>query len=180
MEKLATLDIVPLEQQLGESLALPRAIGALSGIFAGLAVVLAAIGLYGLMAYSVARRRNEIGVRLALGAGMPRIVRMVLGDVGRIVTIGVVIGLALSFSARKLVVGFLYGIAADDVRTLVGSAALLGAIALVAAATPAWRAASLDPVTTLREETGPGAEGGGPDPATGPASVPAWRRALNR
>ena len=77
---------------------------------------------------------------------------MVLGDVARIVTIGVVIGLALSFSARKLVVGFLYGIAADDVRTLVGSAALLGAIALLAVALPVWRAASLDPVETLREE----------------------------
>jgi putative ABC transport system permease protein len=147
-----TLDIIPLEQQLGESLALPRAIGALSGIFGGLAVVLAAIGLYGLMAYSVARRRNEIGVRIALGAGMPRIVRMVLGDVGRIVTIGVVIGLALSFSARKLVVAFLFGIAADDIRTLAGSAALLGVIALLAAAFPAWRAASLDPVATLKEE----------------------------
>jgi predicted permease len=147
-----TLDIVPLERQLSESLALPRAIGALSAIFGGLAVVLAAIGLYGLMAYSVARRRHEIGVRIALGAGLSRIVRMVLGDVGFVVTIGVVIGLALSFSARKLVVGFLYGIAADDIRTLVGSAGLLGAIALLAAALPAWRAASLDPVETLREE----------------------------
>jgi predicted permease len=145
-------DLVPLERQLSESLSLPRAIGALSGIFGGLAVLLAAIGLFGLMAYSVTRRRNEIGVRIALGAGRPRIVRMVLGDVGRIVAIGVVIGLALSFSARKLVVGFLYGIAADDVRTLVGSAALLGAIALLAVALPVWRAASLDPVETLREE----------------------------
>jgi putative ABC transport system permease protein len=146
------LDIVPLERQLSESIALPRAIGALSGIFAGLAVVLAAIGLYGLMAYSVARRRNEIGVRIALGAGMSRIVRMVLGDVGRLVTIGVVIGLALSFTARRLVVGFLYGIGPDDIRTLVGSAGLLAAIALLAAALPARRAASLDPAATLREE----------------------------
>jgi predicted permease len=148
----ATLDIIPLERQLSESLALPRAIGALSGIFGALAVLLAAIGLYGLMAYSVARRRNEIGVRIALGAGRSRIVRMVLGDVGRIVTIGVAIGLALSFSARKLVAGLLYGIAAGDSRTLVGSAGLLCAIALLAAALPTWRAASLDPVATLREE----------------------------
>jgi hypothetical protein len=146
------LDIVPLERQLSESIALPRAIGVLSGIFAGLAVVLAAIGLYGLMAYSVARRRNEIGVRIALGAGMSRIVRMVLGDVGRLVTIGAVIGLALSFTARRLVVGFLYGIGADDIRTLVGSAGLLATIALLAAALPARRAASLDPAATLREE----------------------------
>jgi putative ABC transport system permease protein len=147
-----TFDIVPLERQLSESIALPRAIGTLSGVFGGLAVALAAIGLFGLMAYSIARRRNEIGVRIALGAGRSRIVRMVLGDVGRIVPIGVVIGLALSFSARKLVVGFLYGIATDDVRILVGSAGLLGAIALLAVAPPAWRAASLDPVATLREE----------------------------
>jgi predicted permease len=148
----ATLDIIPLERQLSESLALPRAIGAMSGVFGGLAVLLAAIGLYGLMAYSVARRRNEIGVRIALGAGKSRIVRMVLGDVGRIVTIGVVIGLAISFSARKLVVGFLYGIAANDIRTLVGSAGLLCGIALLAAALPTWRATSLDPVATLRED----------------------------
>jgi predicted permease len=148
----ATLDITPLERQLSESLALPRAIGALSGVFGGLAVILAAIGLYGLMAYSVARRRNEIGVRIALGAGRSRIVRMVLGDVGRIVAVGVAIGLGLSYSGRKLVVGFLYGVAADDIRTLLGSAALLTAIALLAAALPTWRAASLDPVATLREE----------------------------
>jgi predicted permease len=148
----ASLEIMPLERQLSESLALPRAIGALSGIFGGLAVVLAAIGLYGLMAYSVARRRNEIGVRIALGAARSRIVRMVLGDVGYIVVIGVVIGLALSFSARRLVAGFLYGIAADDIRTLVGSAGLLCAIGLLAAALPTWRAASLDPVATLRED----------------------------
>ncbi len=147
-----TFEIVPLERQLTESIALPRAIGALAGVFAGLAVVLAAIGLYGLMAYSVARRRNEIGVRIALGAGMSRIVRMVLGDVGRLVCAGVIIGLALSFSARKFVVGFLYGVAANDVRMLVASAALLAAIALLAASLPAWRAASVDPVATLKEE----------------------------
>ena len=147
-----TFDIVPLERQLSESIALPRAIGALSGIFSGLAVVLAAIGLFGLIAYSVARRRGEIGVRIALGAGRRRIVRMVLGDVGRIVAIGVAIGVALSFSARRLVAGFLYGVTASDARTLVGSAGLLGAVALLAVALPAWRAASLDPVSTLREE----------------------------
>jgi len=147
-----TLDIVPLERQLSESLALPRTIGALSGVFGALAVILATIGLYGLMAYSVALRRNEIGVRIALGAGTSRIIRMVLDDVGRIVTMGVIIGLALSFSARKLVVAFLYGIDVNDTTTLFEAAALLGAIALFAAALPALRAASLDPVATLREE----------------------------
>ncbi|HEY7394375.1 MAG TPA: ABC transporter permease, partial [Gemmatimonadaceae bacterium] len=94
----ATLEFVTLEDQLARSLRLPRTLATLSGFFGGLALLLAAIGLYGIMSYSVARRRNEIGVRIALGAGQGRVVRMVLGEVGRMVTAGVAIGTFLALA----------------------------------------------------------------------------------
>ena len=147
-----TLDFTTLEQQLSESLRLMRSVASLSGFFGGLAILLATIGLYGIMAYSVARRRNEIGVRIALGAEQSRVVRMVLGEVSRIVVVGVVLGVALSLGATRLVTSFLYGVTPTDARTLVGSVALLALLAVAAAAVPALRAARLDPVAALREE----------------------------
>jgi putative ABC transport system permease protein len=147
-----TLDFTTLERQLTESLTLSRSIAMLSGFFGGLAVLLATIGLYGIMAYTIARRRNEIGVRIALGAEQSRVVRMVLREVATIVTVGVVLGVALSLGATRLVVSFLYEIAPTNPATLGVSAAVLVAVGLAAAALPAWRAAKLDPVAALREE----------------------------
>ena len=147
-----TLDFKTLEQQLSESTALSRAIALLSGFFGALALLLASIGLYGIMAYNVARRRNEIGVRIALGAEYGRVVRMVLGEVGKIVVVGVVIGVLLSAGATRLVKSFLYGLTPMDPATLLTSAGVLFAVAICAAALPAWRAARLDPVAALREE----------------------------
>jgi predicted permease len=147
-----TLDIKTLESQLAASLSLSRSVATLSGFFGFLAVLLATIGLYGIMAYMVARRRNEIGVRIALGAGQSRVVRMVLGETGRIVAAGVAIGVALSLAATRLVVSFLYGVKPNDPATLFGSMVVLAAIGVAAAALPAWRAARLDPVEALREE----------------------------
>jgi predicted permease len=146
------LDFKTLDEQLAESLALSRTIATLSGFFGALAVLLATIGLYGIMAYMVARRRNEIGVRIALGAGQQRVVRMVLGEVGRIVAAGVVIGVALSLAATRLVASFLYEVKPNDPATIIGSIVLLAAVGVAAAALPAWRAARLDPVEALREE----------------------------
>ena len=117
-----------------------------------LAVVLATIGLYGIMAYNVARRRNEIGVRIALGAEPARVVRMVLREVATIVLVGIAVGTGLSLGATRLVVAFLYEVKPTDAGTLVASAIALVAVALGAAALPAWRASRLDPVTALREE----------------------------
>lgn len=148
----ATLDITTLDRQVNESMRLMRAIARLSGFFGGLALLLAALGLYGIMAYGVARRRNEIGVRVALGASQSRIVRMVLGDVGRIVTVGVVLGVALSFGVTRLVVSFLYDVKPNDPSTLGASALVLLIVGLTAAAIPAWKAARLNPVSALREE----------------------------
>jgi predicted permease len=147
-----SLDINTLDAQLSASTALARTIAMLSGFFGALALLLASIGLYGIMAYTVARRRNEIGVRIALGAEYGRVVRMVLGEVGRIVLAGVTIGLLLSFAALRLVKAFLYGVGPTDPLTLAMSAAVLLAVGMCAAALPARRAARLDPVSALREE----------------------------
>jgi putative ABC transport system permease protein len=104
------------------------------------------------MAYTVARRRNEIGVRIALGAEQSRVVRMVLGETARIVAAGVVLGVVLALGATRLVTSFLYGVRPNDPTTLLGATVLLAAIGVAAAALPAWRAARLDPVAALREE----------------------------
>ncbi|HEY7237054.1 MAG TPA: ABC transporter permease [Gemmatimonadaceae bacterium] len=147
-----TLDFTPLDRQVAESLTLMRTIATLSGFFGLLAVLLATIGLYGIMAYTVARRRNEIGVRIALGAEQWRVVRMVLGEVARVVVAGAVLGVALSLGVTRLVASFLYGVKPTDTATLGASVLLLAAVGVAAAAIPAWRAAKLDPVTALREE----------------------------
>jgi predicted permease len=147
-----TLDITTLEQQVNESLVLARSIAALSGFFGVLAMLLATIGLYGIMAYTVARRRNEIGVRIALGAEQTRVVRMVLGEVLVIVIAGVVLGVALSAGATRLMASFLYGVRPTDPATLAAAVVVLALVGVSAAALPAWRASRLDPVAALREE----------------------------
>ena len=145
-------DDATLDRQLDESIRLPRTLATLSGFFGGLALMLATIGLYGVMSYSVARRRNEIGVRIALGAARARIVRMVLGEVGRLVMSGVALGLLLALALTRLVQAFLYGIAASDPTTLLLSALALLGVGLGAACLPALRAARLNPVEALRED----------------------------
>jgi predicted permease len=147
-----TLDFIPLGRQVAESLRLSRTLATLSGFFGGLALLLATIGLYGIMSYNVARRRNEIGVRIALGAAQGRVIRMVVGEVGRMVAVGVVIGTLLTLSVTRLVTTFLYGVKPTDPTTLILSSAALAAVAISAAMLPAWRAARLDPVSALRED----------------------------
>jgi putative ABC transport system permease protein len=147
-----SLDFIPLERQLAESLTMARTIATLSGFFGGLALLLALIGLYGIMAYGVARRRNEIGVRIALGAARSRVVRMVLGEVGRMVMMGLVFGAVVALMTMRLISSFLYGVTPTDARTIVASAGLLLVVAVLAAAKPAWRAAGLDAVGALRED----------------------------
>ncbi|MFL5614366.1 MAG: ADOP family duplicated permease [Gemmatimonadaceae bacterium] len=147
-----TLDFTTLEQQINESLALSRSIATLSGFFGTLAVLLATMGLYGVMTYTIARRRNEIGVRIALGAEQSRVVRMVLGETAAIIVIGVVVGVGASLGATRLVTSFLYGMKAAEPSILAGSVLLLSVIGIAAAALPAWRAARLDPVAALRDD----------------------------
>ena len=147
-----SFSITTLSRRLASSIRLPRTLGMLAAFFGVLALLLSAIGLYGIMAYTVARRRNEIGIRIALGAAGGRIVQMILGDVTRLVVAGVAIGVGLSLGATRLVSSLLFGVTPNDPLTLAGAAVLLAAVALAAGAIPARRAARLDPMAALRED----------------------------
>ena len=141
-----------IRENLDRSLVRERLLATLSGVFGGLAILLALVGLYGIMSYSVARRRNEIGIRLALGAERAGVLRMVMGEVGRLVTVGVVIGVIVALAAGRLVTKFLYGVSASDPAVIAITAAAVVIVGLGAGAMPAWRAARLDPVAALRED----------------------------
>ena len=147
-----TLDYRPLDQQIGETLVRERLLAALSGFFGLLAVLLAGIGLYGVIAYSVARRTHEIGIRMALGADRRRITLMFLGEAIRLLVIGLAAGTVLALVATRAARSLLYGLAPHDPLTLVLAGVVMAAITLVASVLPARRAARLDPMVALREE----------------------------
>ena len=143
---------VPFATQVANSLTAERLLASLSAFFGGLALLLATMGLYGVMAYSVARRRNEIGIRMALGAGQRRVARMVVGEVTTLIVVGFVLGVLLSLASTRLISTFLFGLKPTDVATLAGSMALLATVALLAADVLVRRAARVDPMEALREE----------------------------
>lgn len=123
----------------------------LSG-FGVTALILAAIGVYGLLAYSVTRRRREIGVRVALGAGRREVLRLVVGEGMRLTSLGIALGIAGAWVLTRLLSGLLYGIGASDPKTFATAVVLLGIAAIVACYVPARRAASIDPMTALRSD----------------------------
>ena len=129
-----------------------RLAGALAGVFGLIALVLAALGIYGVIAYSARQRTHEIGIRMALGARPDDVLRMVLGQGARLALIGVVIGLAASLAVTRLTSGILFGVSATDPFTFVGVAILLAAVALVACYIPARRAMRVEPTVALRCE----------------------------
>ena len=147
-----TLQFRTLSAQLDESLGRERLLATLSGFFGALALALAVIGLYGVMSYNVARRRNEIGIRMALGAEQARVLRMVLREVAILVAAGVALGLAAASFSTRLLATFLYHLEPNDPTTLVTACVVLVVPAIAAGLLPARRAANLDPMTALREE----------------------------
>jgi predicted permease len=141
-----------LRTQIRESLVQDELMATLCGFFGALAVLLAAIGLYGVISYTVAQRTNEIGVRMALGAQRSKVIGLILGEVAVLIAIGVVVGAGLTFAGSKAASSLLFGLKARDPLTLVVAIAILSAIGFGASFIPARRATRVDPVVALRYE----------------------------
>jgi putative ABC transport system permease protein len=148
------LDITffPFRKMIQDGLLRDRLMAALSGFFGALAVVLAAVGLYGVISYMVERRRNEIGIRMALGAGQPEIIRLVLRESGVLLLIGLAAGVALALATARTAASMLFGLKPTDLPTYFLAALSLSAVAALASLVPARRAARLDPMAALRNE----------------------------
>ncbi len=151
-KNLAIASISPMARIVSESIALPRFILMLVGFFAVVALVLAAVGIYGVMSYSVTQRRQEIGIRMALGAKSSDVLKMVVGQGIMLTTIGVAIGLAGAFGVTWVMKSLLYGVSATDPMTFGLIALVLAGVALGACAVPARRATKVDPMIALRYE----------------------------
>ena len=148
----AVYNVRPLPELLSDSLAARRFIMALLGGFALLGLALATVGVYGVLAESVERRRGEIGLRLAVGADPGDVLRMVLGQAARLAAAGVALGLVAAFALTRVMQGLLFGVSATDPATFAAVAGVLAMAALLASYLPARRAARLDPAAVLREE----------------------------
>jgi putative ABC transport system permease protein len=149
-------DVKTMQQLVGESVSQPQLYSILIGIFASVALALAAVGIYGVLNYSVSQRRHELGIRMALGAQPADILKMVVGQGMLMASIGMVIGLAaallLAFFLMRLIEGFLFGVSATDLTIFVGIPLLLALVSLLSCYLPARRATKVDPMTALRTE----------------------------
>jgi len=153
LEPQATLDnIATMEQLVSNSIARPRLYAVLLGVFAGVAVALTAIGIYGVMAYSVAQRIREIGIRMALGAQRGDVMRLVLGQSLVLTAFGIAAGIAGAFAVTRYLQQMLFGLTPLDPATFVTVALTFGVIAALAAFVPARRATRVDPLVALRCE----------------------------
>jgi ABC-type antimicrobial peptide transport system permease subunit len=141
-----------MREHVDKSLLLPRICATLLGVFGMVGLTLAVIGLYGLLSYSVRRRTQEIGIRMALGARPGSVLKMVLGQGLTLTSVGLAIGLAIAVAVGRFAASLLYGISGTDHITLLTVPAVLFAAALVAIVLPARRAAKVDPVVALRNE----------------------------
>ena len=129
-----------------------KLVAKLSAVFGALAMMLAAIGLYGVMSYAVARRTNEIGIRMALGARSGNVARMILGEVSVLIVAGAVAGIGGAWASTRLVKSLLFGLTALDPLTFAGAAAVLALVGILAGYIPARRASKIDPMVALRYE----------------------------
>jgi ABC-type antimicrobial peptide transport system permease subunit len=150
-----TLPIVKLrsmEDVFAASVSRPRFLAQLLGLFAGLALLLAAIGTYGILSYSVSERRREIGIHMALGATRGNVLRMVLGQGFRMTTVGLVAGITASFAMTRLLQTQLFNVKPTDPATMATVTVFIALVAIVACYIPASRATRVDPMVVLRDE----------------------------
>jgi predicted permease len=144
--------LTTIEERLAHTVDLQRAASALLGVFGVLALLLAAIGLYGVAAHSVTLRTKEIGIRMSLGARASQVLRMVIGDGMRLTSIGVVVGVLLSLAVSQVLASFLFGLRATDTMTFLAAGIALCLVAMLACYVPARRASRVDPLRALRHE----------------------------
>jgi predicted permease len=147
-----SIEFETLAAKVDDSILRERLLAIFSGFLGGLALLLATIGLYGVMSYNVARRRNEIGIRMALGAEQSRVLRMVLSEVATLIGVGLAIGGAAALAITRFIGSLLYGINSNDPWTLSLACGVLTVVAGLAGFLPALRASRLDPLSALREE----------------------------
>jgi predicted permease len=145
-------NVRPMKEIISASVSSQRFILLLMSVFAGLALVLTAVGIYGVLSYQVSQRTSEIGIRMALGAGTSDVVRLVVGQGLRLTLIGVAIGLAAAFGLTRLIVHLLFGVSATDPLAFLTIALMLTAVAALACYLPARRATKVDPIVALRYE----------------------------
>jgi putative ABC transport system permease protein len=149
---LPLFGVKTMREYMSASVATPRFSTTLLTIFAGVALVLTLVGLYGVMSYSVAQRTNEIGIRLALGAQSRDVLLMIVKQGSLLIVIGLTLGLAGAYALTRLIASLLFGVTAKDPMTFVAAAVLLALVALLACYIPAWRATKVDPLEALRYE----------------------------
>ncbi|HWJ55201.1 MAG TPA: FtsX-like permease family protein, partial [Vicinamibacterales bacterium] len=149
---LPLFDVRTVEEHRQISTFIPRLAASLLGFFAVLGLLLAAVGLYGVVGFNAAQRTREIGLRIALGAERRQVLALILSDAAAVVGVGLAAGLALSLALGRVLASQLTGVSGADPVTFVSTAALLGVVAAAACAIPAWRAAKLSPLTALRRD----------------------------
>ena len=150
--EIAVREVSTMETEITDSIAIVRIMGILMGIFGAVAVALSSVGVYGILAESVARRTPEIGIRLALGAAPHEVMKLILSQALRLTGVGLAIGLPLAFAVNRAMASLIFGIVGIDLGMLAGSATLLIIVAMVAGYVPARRAMRVDPMVALRYE----------------------------